>query len=153
MKEELIKKLVQIINWKVPTLATARINIDSMERYTDKLKELIDEFTETMMGKYGRPGLLEPEFCTYVSRHQCFHYWWTLWMVLQNSFANFTAVLDPKYDTDLLNLRDEMLGTINKSKYLLTLKILIWKGYKTHRKWFDQTRSKTYWTKQNLNFS
>jgi hypothetical protein len=30
--------------------------------------------------------------------------------------------LDPKYDTDLLNLRDEMLAAINKLKYLLTLK-------------------------------
>jgi hypothetical protein len=30
--------------------------------------------------------------------------------------------LDPKYDTDLLNIRDEMLGLINKSKFLLTLK-------------------------------
>jgi hypothetical protein len=30
--------------------------------------------------------------------------------------------LDSRYDTDLLNLRDEMLALINKSKYLLTLK-------------------------------
>jgi hypothetical protein len=30
--------------------------------------------------------------------------------------------LDTRYDTDLLNIRDEMLALINKSKYLLTLK-------------------------------
>jgi hypothetical protein len=30
--------------------------------------------------------------------------------------------LDTRYDTDLLNLRDEMLAEINKLKYLLTLK-------------------------------
>jgi hypothetical protein len=29
--------------------------------------------------------------------------------------------LDPRMDTDLLNLRDEMLALINKSKYLFTL--------------------------------
>jgi hypothetical protein len=33
-----------------------------------------------------------------------------------------TEQLDSRYDTDLLNLRDEMLGEINKLKYLLTLK-------------------------------
>jgi hypothetical protein len=32
------------------------------------------------------------------------------------------AMLDPRKDTDLLNLRDEMLGSVNKTKYLLTLK-------------------------------
>jgi hypothetical protein len=30
--------------------------------------------------------------------------------------------LDSRYDTDLLNLRDEMLGSINQLKYRLTLK-------------------------------
>jgi hypothetical protein len=33
-----------------------------------------------------------------------------------------TEQLDTKYDTDLLNLRDEMLASVNKLKYLLTLK-------------------------------
>jgi hypothetical protein len=33
-----------------------------------------------------------------------------------------TDQLDSKYDSDLLNLRDEMLLLINKLKYLLTLK-------------------------------
>jgi hypothetical protein len=33
-----------------------------------------------------------------------------------------TEVLDSKYDSDLLNIRDEILGETNKLKYLLTLK-------------------------------
>jgi len=36
--------------------------------------------------------------------------------------VGFSDQLDSKYDTDLLNIRDEMLAKINKSKYLLTLK-------------------------------
>jgi hypothetical protein len=35
---------------------------------------------------------------------------------------SMTEGLDPKFDTDLLNLRDEMLRLVNKLKYLLTLK-------------------------------
>jgi hypothetical protein len=37
-------------------------------------------------------------------------------------FVSFTDKLDNKYDTDLLNIRDEMLGDINQLKYRLTLK-------------------------------
>jgi hypothetical protein len=36
--------------------------------------------------------------------------------------VSMTEQLDTKYDTDLLNLRDEMLASVNKLKYLLTLK-------------------------------
>jgi hypothetical protein len=35
---------------------------------------------------------------------------------------SFSDVLDDSQDTDLLNVRDEMLGEFNKLKYLLTLK-------------------------------
>ena len=35
---------------------------------------------------------------------------------------SMTEGLNSKFDTDLLNLRDEMLAAINKLKYLLTLK-------------------------------
>jgi len=36
--------------------------------------------------------------------------------------VGLTDVLDPQRDTDLLNIRDEILGEFNKLKYLLTLK-------------------------------
>jgi len=37
-------------------------------------------------------------------------------------FVSLSETLDPKVDTDLLNIRDEMMGEFNKLKYLLTLK-------------------------------
>jgi hypothetical protein len=36
--------------------------------------------------------------------------------------VNMVDQLDSRYDSDLLNLKDEMLGDINQLKYLLTLK-------------------------------
>jgi hypothetical protein len=36
-------------------------------------------------------------------------------------FLDMSNELDPSLDSDLLNIRDEMMGTINKLKYLLTL--------------------------------
>ena len=35
---------------------------------------------------------------------------------------SLSNMLSPSNDTDLLNIRDEMLGEFNKLKYLLTLK-------------------------------
>jgi hypothetical protein len=35
---------------------------------------------------------------------------------------SLTETFDPQEDSDLLNLRDEMLSEVNKLKYLLTLK-------------------------------
>jgi len=72
------------------------------------------------MGKYGRPEF-ESEFSIMFQDIKV--------MNIQNFLDGITEFLvgmtdqlDTRYDTDLLNLRDEMLGEINKLKYLLTLK-------------------------------
>lgn len=116
MKEELIKKLVQIqIQWRFlhwQTFGDAKHK--TYGAIYEGLDGLIDEFTETMMGKYGRPEF-EPEFGLMfqdISK-----------LSIQNFMDGITEFLvgisdqlDSRYDTDLLNLRDEMLGLINKSK-------------------------------------
>lgn len=83
----------------------------------DELDELIDEFTEVLMGKYGRmefdEELVEP-FELDVLQHQEFLTEFVEYLLdLDNE-------LDSKQDTDALNLRDEMLAVINKLRYLLS---------------------------------
>ena len=80
----------------------------------------IDTFVETMMGKYGRVEF-EPEFSIMFQDIKS--------LSIQNFMDGITEFLvgmsdelDSRYDTDLLNLRDEMLGSINQLKYRLTLK-------------------------------
>jgi hypothetical protein len=122
MKEELIKKLVQVqLQWKFlhwQTYGDAKHR--TYGEIYDGLGDLIDEFTEVMMGKYGRPEF-EPEFALMFQDISS--------ISIQNFMdgiteflVSFSDQLDTRYDTDLLNIRDEMLATINKSKYLLTLK-------------------------------
>ena len=72
------------------------------------------------MGKYGRPEF-EPEFDLMFQDISS--------ISIQNFMdgiteflVSFSDQLDTRYDTDLLNIRDEMLALINKSKFLLTLK-------------------------------
>ena len=122
MKEEFILKLVQIQNqfrflhWQ--TFGDAKHR--AYGEIYDTLGDLIDTFTEAMMGKYGRPEF-ESEFSIMFQDIKS--------MNVQNFLdgiteflVSMTDQLDSRYDTDLLNLRDEMLGAINKLKYLLTLK-------------------------------
>lgn len=122
MKEELIKMMVQMqLQWKFlhwQTYGDAKHRLYG-EIY-DGLGTLIDEFTETMMGKYGRPqfdaefGLMFQDISA-VNLQEFMD-------GITEFLVSFSEQLDPKYDTDLLNIRDEMLGLINKSKYLITLK-------------------------------
>jgi DNA-binding ferritin-like protein len=84
----------------------------------DSLDDLIDTFMETHMGKYGRPKFETVSIELKAMKN-----------VKVNDFIGesidflngLTQKLDEK-DTDLLNIRDEMLGDLNKLKYLLTLK-------------------------------
>jgi hypothetical protein len=122
MKEEFILKLVQIqlqfkfLHWQTFGYAKHK----SYGKIYDNLGDLIDSFTESMMGKYGRPEF-DSEFSIMFQDIKS--------MNIQNFLDGITEFLvgmtdqlDTKYDTDLLNLRDEMLAEINKLKYLLTLK-------------------------------
>jgi hypothetical protein len=122
MKEEIILKLVQIqlqfkfMHWQT----TGDAKHKAYGKTYDKLGDLIDNFAEAMMGKYGRFEF-EPEFSIMFQDLKSLN--------LQNFIdgitdflVSMTEQLDTKYDTDLLNLRDEILLLINKLKYLLTLK-------------------------------
>ena len=122
MKEEIILKLVQIQNqfrflhWQ--TFGDAKHR--AYGGIYDNLGDLMDMFAEVMMGKYGRPEF-ESEFSIMFKDIKAIN--------IQNFLdgiteflVDMTDQLDSRYDTDLLNLRDEMLAEINKLKYLLTLK-------------------------------
>ena len=122
MKEEFILKLVQIQNqfrflhWQ--TFGDAKHR--AYGGIYDSLGETIDTFTEAMMGKYGRPEFPAEFSIMFQDINK---------LSMQNFIdgiceflISMTEGLDPKFDTDLLNLRDEMLRLVNKLKYLLTLK-------------------------------
>lgn len=85
----------------------------------DEFTDLIDEFVEILMGKYGRiKG--KDGFTIELKDYENLS---TLDFV--DKYVKYLIDELPKSidtsDTDLLNIRDEMLGQLNKLKYLLTL--------------------------------
>lgn len=122
MKEELTLKLVQIqlqfkfLHWQTYGDAKHKAYGDIY----DSLGDNIDLFVEIMMGKMGRVEF-EPEFSIIFQDIKS--------LSIQNFLDGITEFLvsmsdqlDSRYDTDLLNIRDEILGDINQLKYRLTLK-------------------------------
>ena len=85
----------------------------------DSLLESSDKFVEVYFGRYGRPKTIK-DTIEYKNMSE---------QEYEKYLADFTTFLEkelPKMlkqtDTDLLNIRDEILGSINQTKYLLTLK-------------------------------
>jgi hypothetical protein len=85
---------------------------------TATLDTLIDKFVETYMGKYGRPKVTKTIKLSNFSESDAQRF-----VAKQRKFLS--EVLPRKIkrsDTDLLNIRDELLGELNKVVYLFTLK-------------------------------
>jgi hypothetical protein len=122
MKEELTLKLVQIqlqfkfLHWQ--TFGDAKHK--AYNEIYESLGDNIDKFVEIMMGKYGRVEF-EPEFSIMFQDIKALSVQ-SFMDGITEFLVGMTDHLDSRYDTDLLNIRDEILGDINQTKYRLTLK-------------------------------
>lgn len=85
----------------------------------DALDDLIDKFVEVYMGKYGRFQLTDNEKTINIENLNELDL--TKFVkIVKSTLLEFEGSLSEK-DTDLLNIKDEMLAEINKLGYLLTL--------------------------------
>ena len=108
-----IEQQLRILHWQTDSYAQHKA---FGETYA-ALGDLIDSFMEEYMGKYGKISLQsraiqvinmqELDLADFVDGSAEF-------------LTSLTSQLDPA-DTNLLNIRDEMLGEMRKLKYLLTL--------------------------------
>ena len=85
------------------------------------LDEKIDDFVETFSGRYGVPAAKTDYKLTVVNYKDNAGVVQILDTAIAYMMKDVPAMLKPE-DTDLLNIRDEMVGAMNKTKYLLRLK-------------------------------
>lgn len=91
----------------------------AFDKIYDSLDDSIDTFVEVIQGKYGRfkVGAASIPLVDLSSLDPIAH---------ATSFADYLVETLPTFvqpkDTELLNIRDEMLAQVNQLKYLLTLK-------------------------------
>jgi len=109
-----IQEQFRIFHWQTKSFARH----DAFGSAYDSFSGLIDTFVEIHMGKYGRimtGGMINLSNLSPMNLSN--------FLIDTETFLlGLTDKLDSKKDTDLLNIRDEMLAAVNKIKYLLTLK-------------------------------
>lgn len=85
----------------------------------EAVAESSDAFIETAMGKYGRFELGRNKGITLVDySEEALNKFISDCVQFLKGLSN---QLDPLNDSDLLNIRDDMLGSFNRLRYLLTL--------------------------------
>ena len=108
---------VKILHWQTTSFSEHK----TLDELYGNLSGNIDEFVETFMGKYGRI-MSETAFSFKLENYKNMSSM-GLMLEMEMYFINeLPTMLNAKTDTDLLNIRDEMLGSVNQTKYLLTLK-------------------------------
>ena len=110
-----IQAQLKVFHWQ--TKGYARHNAFGMT--LDSIDDLVDDFVEEAMGQYGR-FMLDDETNTIKLANLSEVKAVEVANTICEALVQITDQLDPK-DTNLLNLRDEILGKFQKLKYLLTL--------------------------------
>jgi DNA-binding ferritin-like protein len=105
--------MVKLFHWKTHSFATHK----ATDELYDSLNEHIDKFIEVFLGKSGaRINLLDKKSISLVDLSSQ--------ASLKARIDKFKQFLErmPDQGTDLMNIRDEILGDLNKFLYLLTFK-------------------------------
>ena len=112
-----MRSQLKLYHWQTHVFARHKASDNLLE----SLDALIDKYVEVYMGKYGRPKLTTKTNTTHINNMN------------DGMAARFIKVciaylekplikhLKPT-DTDLVNIRDEMMGNLHKLLYLFTLK-------------------------------
>jgi DNA-binding ferritin-like protein len=106
---------MKICHWQTKGIARHK----AFGKFYDDLGPLIDKFVEQSMGKYGR-FILDDETNTIQLNNLSDIDIKGLVNTVRQALVQMSDDLDPT-DTDLLNLRDEILGLVNKYSYLFTM--------------------------------
>ncbi len=113
-----MRSQIKLYHWQTHSYARHKATDDVL----DALDKQVDEYVEVYMGKYGRPKLTEKQACvkiTNMSEKQAVTF---IKRCVQHLLTDVVKGLTPDKDSDLLNIRDEMLGALNQLLYLFTLK-------------------------------
>jgi hypothetical protein len=111
-----MREQIKLYHWQTHSFAQHKATDDLLE----SLDKAIDEYVETYMGKYGRPKMNARNHIIRIQNMNSKSITKFLKECASYLEGPFVKKLKPT-DTDLVNLRDEMLGDLHKVQYLFTL--------------------------------
>lgn len=111
-----LRNQVKIYHWETKLYSRHK----ATDQLVDKLDASIDKFVEVYIGKYGRPNLNSRTGRIMIRNFNDQE----APVLLKQAVAWMTTKLPTllnNTDTDLLNIRDEILADLNQTLYLFTL--------------------------------
>jgi DNA-binding ferritin-like protein len=111
-----LRDQVKLYHWQTHLYARHKATDDVIKRLDDH----IDLFVEVYMGKYGRPSITRTTNMIQVKNMADKSAVKFIKDCISHLTGPFTKSLKGA-DTDLLNIKDEILGELNKLLYLFTL--------------------------------
>ena len=112
-----IQNQFKVLHWQTRSYSRHK----AYGKVYDSLSDLTDTFIEVYMGKYGRVRFSGDGESVELKNSDSMSVAEFLDSTIE-FLLGLTEDMDDKADTDLLNIRDEMLAQISRLKYLLTLK-------------------------------
>ena len=112
-----MREQIKLYHWQTDTFARHK----ATDEVVAALDASIDTYVEVYMGKYGRPKMTSGTNAIHVQNMADK----TAAKFIKNCITYLEGPLVKRLkptDTDLVNIRDEMLGELNKLLYLYTLK-------------------------------
>ena len=113
-----MREQIKLYHWQTKSYSRHKATDDVI----GKLDETIDQFVEVWMGKYGRPRMTPRTNTVKVSNLSESGAVKFIKSCIGELQGPITKSLDPSKDTDLLNIRDEMLADLNQLLYLFSLR-------------------------------
>ena len=113
-----MREQIKLYHWQTTSYARHK----ATDEVIDTLDKHIDTFVEVYMGKYGRPKMTQKSSTIHIAEmtekgavnyvKQC----------IQKLLGDVVKNLNEQTDSDLFNIRDEMLAALNQLLYLFTLR-------------------------------
>ena len=112
-----VRNQIKLYHWQTRVYAR-HIATDGVLK---ELDELIDSYVEIYIGKYGRPRLTGSDAVLHVQNLTEAGATKTVKAAIRYMMGPLVKHLNKDVDTDLINLRDEMVAHMNQLLYLFTL--------------------------------
>jgi hypothetical protein len=108
---------LKIYHWQTTSYARHK----AADRLISSMTEQIDRFMETLQGSRDTRLVLTPESGTIKFKNQGDENAIEILVAFKGWLSNGLSSMLQPFDKDLSNIRDEMLGSVNKTIYLFSL--------------------------------
>lgn len=111
-----VQEQVRVLHWQTKIYSRHK----AYGSFYNDLGEMIDELVEIYQGKYNRISFQQQTFdlidIDNVKLSDMLDF------TIETLYTELPSLIDQQRDTDILNLRDSIVGLLNRFKYILTLK-------------------------------